>query len=263
MWLLFEILYQLNRHQIETSTSVLVVDTYNLAFFLGLMIWAWMRKKNGLIIATSILALVNVIVYIAAFNWVGIIIRNDFLEGTTSFSPFLWHYAEIALILCIMGLILHRYLQTRTLRSKSGSAFLTFAVIVGVFILSNELVNLWVLIPYQSGEMISDYTRQANKFGLPILWGLCSFALLFIGLRKFRLLRIISLTLFFITLLKLAIFDLRGISEAGRIAAFISLGVILLVMSFMYQKVKKLIFTEHQEEKEEKTMKEDQPPIGG
>lgn len=80
------------------------------------------------------------------------------------------------------------------------------------------------------------------KVGLPILWGLSSFALMWLGMRnKTRILRIISLTLFSITLIKLFVFDIRNIPPAGKIAAFFCLGVLLLIISFMYQKVKKII----------------------
>jgi uncharacterized membrane protein len=40
--------------------------------------------------------------------------------------------------------------------------------------------------------------------------------------------------------------DLRGISEGGKIAAFILLGVLLLTVSFMYQKLKKMIIDDVQ-----------------
>jgi len=53
-----------------------------------------------------------------------------------------------------------------------------------------------------------------------------------------------SLILLSITLLKLFIYDIRGISEGGKIAAFIGLGVLLLTVSFMYQKVKDLILND-------------------
>jgi uncharacterized membrane protein len=69
--------------------------------------------------------------------------------------------------------------------------------------------------------------------------------LIAVGLKmKKKHLRIISLTLFLLTLLKLFFVDIRGISEGGKIAAFISLGVLLLVVSFMYQRLKKLILAD-------------------
>lgn len=80
------------------------------------------------------------------------------------------------------------------------------------------------------------------KTGLPVLWGLSSFAMMWLGMwHKQRGLRIISLSLFTLTLLKLFIFDIRDIPAAGKIAAFFCLGVLLLIVSFMYQKVKKII----------------------
>jgi len=80
------------------------------------------------------------------------------------------------------------------------------------------------------------------KTGLPILWGLCSFAFMWLGMRiKFRPLRIVSLTLFSITLVKLFVYDIRNIPPGGKIAAFFCLGVLLLVVSFMYQRLKRII----------------------
>ena len=71
-----------------------------------------------------------------------------------------------------------------------------------------------------------------------------------IGMKvKSRDLRIISLTLFLIIILKLFMFDIRGISEGGKIAAFIFLGVILLIVSFMYQKLKNLILVDDSQSK--------------
>lgn len=55
---------------------------------------------------------------------------------------------------------------------------------------------------------------------------------------------VLALIMFSITLLKLFIFDIQEISEAGKIVVFISLGVLLLVISFMYQKLRALIVGE-------------------
>jgi uncharacterized membrane protein len=84
--------------------------------------------------------------------------------------------------------------------------------------------------------------RAARRVGYPILWGTGSFLFMWYGMRhKLRTVRILSLCLFGVTLLKLFLFDLRGISEGGRVAAFICLGILLLVVSFMYNKLKHLL----------------------
>jgi len=84
--------------------------------------------------------------------------------------------------------------------------------------------------------------RIFEKTALPILWGLCSFAFMWLGMRhKYRTLRVISLVLFLFTLVKLFAFDIRNIPVGGKIAAFFCLGVLLLVVSFMYQRLKRII----------------------
>ncbi len=53
--------------------------------------------------------------------------------------------------------------------------------------------------------------------------------------------RIIALTLLGITILKLFLFDIRNVSETGKIIAFILLGILILIISFVYQKIKVLV----------------------
>lgn len=111
-----------------------------------------------------------------------------------------------------------------------------------VLFLSLEFSLLTNMLFYSDRYPIDRITTIYIKTGLPVLWGLVSFALMWLGMHyKASTLRIISLTLFSITLIKLFVFDIRNIPPAGKIAAFFLLGVLLLLVSFMYQKVKKII----------------------
>jgi uncharacterized membrane protein len=110
-----------------------------------------------------------------------------------------------------------------------------------ILILSIEiyLVNLW--LNYRDPEW-SWWENLYYKAGLSILWSICSFILMWLGMNyKFRALRIISLSLFTLTLLKLFAYDITKMPAGGKIAAFILLGVLLLTVSFMYQRLKKII----------------------
>lgn len=89
---------------------------------------------------------------------------------------------------------------------------------------------------------IDGIKAQIIKIGYPIVWGLFSFILLVIGIKKqWKNVRIISLALLGLTILKLFIYDIKNVSETGKIVAFILLGVLILIISFVYQKVKKLV----------------------
>jgi uncharacterized membrane protein len=68
---------------------------------------------------------------------------------------------------------------------------------------------------------------------------------MWLGMRhKNKTLRIAALSLFAVALLKLFFADIRNVSEGGKILAFILLGVLLLTISFMYQKLKKILIDE-------------------
>lgn len=130
--------------------------------------------------------------------------------------------------------------------------FLVIAVVMSLsWVLTANVLALHfagttiVHTPGQQGLFLDEYNaliRQIIKVGLPILWGVCAFAFMYVGLvRRNRIYRVLSLGLFALTLAKLFFYDIRGISEGGRIVAFISLGALLLVISFMYQRIKKLV----------------------
>jgi uncharacterized membrane protein len=159
-----------------------------------------------------------------------------------SFGSYLYHYILTVLAVIILFLELKNISTQPGLKTASGKVFLWFFTFAIVFIGSAELDHLVLLTQYTPGLSASYIIEQNHKIGFPILWGLTSFILMTAGMRKkIKDLRIISLSLFFITLLKLFIFDIREISEGGKIAAFICLGILLLIISFMYQKLKKLI----------------------
>lgn len=91
-------------------------------------------------------------------------------------------------------------------------------------------------------EMISAARYKIIKTGFPVLWGIMAFIFLMVGIKKqIKHLRIIALTLLGITIIKLFVYDISNVSETGKIIAFILLGVLILIISFVYQKLKFLV----------------------
>ena len=72
--------------------------------------------------------------------------------------------------------------------------------------------------------------------------GLLACGLLLTGIKKqLKNIRITALVLLGLTIVKLFVYDIRNASETGKIIAFILLGVLILVISFVYQKLKLLV----------------------
>jgi uncharacterized membrane protein len=104
-----------------------------------------------------------------------------------------------------------------------------------VWICSSELIH-WLHI---------GNSAHAYKFGLSILWGSYSLMMIAVGIWKHKKhLRIAAIILFAITLLKLFVYDISGHNTIAKTILFVSLGILLLVISFLYNKYKHIIFDE-------------------
>jgi uncharacterized membrane protein len=120
--------------------------------------------------------------------------------------------------------------------------FTILASISLIFLLSVEMHHVIMWMNYRTASDWDYWENLYYKAGLSILWGLCSFTMMWLGMKhSFKTLRIISLALFTITIGKLFLYDIQNIPPGGKIAAFILLGVLLLIVSFMYQRLKKII----------------------
>ena len=155
---------------------------------------------------------------------------------------FIAHWLSVILLI---WLLVDLVIYFKKNENKNWSSYLpafTWISAIGIVLtLSIELyqVNLW--LNYR-GTAWQWWENLYYKAGLSIIWSICSFIMMWLGMQhKFRPIRIISLTLFTITLLKLFIYDIRNIPPGGKIAAFILLGILLLTVSFMYQRLKKII----------------------
>lgn len=101
-----------------------------------------------------------------------------------------------------------------------------------IWVVSSEIINFKAL---NGGGNL--YRTELTVFG-----GLYSFGLIAFGIwKKKSHLRLLALVLFGITLLKLFIYDIATVDSGGKTIAFISLGVLLLIISFLYTKYKHYI----------------------
>ena len=155
---------------------------------------------------------------------------------------FIAHWLSVMLLIWLLTDLVIYFKKNENKNWASYLPAFTWISTIGIVLtLSIELyqVNLW--LNYR-GTAWQWWENLYYKAGLSIIWSICSFIMMWLGMQyKFRPIRIISLTLFTITLLKLFIYDIRNIPPGGKIAAFILLGILLLTVSFMYQRLKKII----------------------
>jgi uncharacterized membrane protein len=103
---------------------------------------------------------------------------------------------------------------------------------VAIVIISHEIIH-WSTI---------QHIEKLDKYGLSIFWGTYALFLVGYGIWKNRkFLRIEGIVLTGITLVKLFFYDTSNLGTIPKTILFISVGLLLLVISFLYNKYKDLI----------------------
>lgn len=235
-------------HQLETRFHIheiteLYTEIYNYALIsiLTYFLIKLFRKEHQFIFV--ILTVITFLSYLFHYQIIIRQIRNAYLYAENiNVGVYLSHYILIALLVSIFVQMLKVIIAENNKKTEVFTTAMWLFCGIMVIVSSIEVDHLILTLTFNPKTNIYEAISSIHKIGYPILWGLSSFIMMVVGMKqKIKSLRIISLTLFAITLLKLFIFDIRNMSEGGKIGAFISLGLILLVISFLYQKLKKIV----------------------
>ena len=126
-----------------------------------------------------------------------------------------------------------------------------YYTIIGLKIHFTVYLNVLALLLWLT--MARSFLWQAGvedfDAGFSVSLSIAGFVQMALGMRLHqKALRIISLSTFGIVLLKLILKDLWAMPTIGKIIVFIILGLILLVLSFLYQKLKGVLFKNDEDE---------------
>jgi len=145
-------------------------------------------------------------------------------------------YVSFAFVAALL-VACYKYVYQNDRSRELKVAFDCFLYVVILWIASSELIS-WMSITAAA---------QSYKLGLSILWGMYAFLLVALGIwKKKKHLRIGAIALFGVTLLKLFVYDISHLNTIAKTVVFVSLGILLLVISFLYNKYKLIISDEQQ-----------------
>ncbi|HEY5407681.1 MAG TPA: DUF2339 domain-containing protein [Ginsengibacter sp.] len=242
-----EINYQFKYHFPGFDLNVLYLQVYYFAFILLFIMINGKMAISKILSGSRIALLVSCVVFFIITLPVISRLQSQLLQEHkfTGYFNACWIAALLLLVILYKLIQVEKIKSLFTLINREVVVWLTCAFVIAF--LSFEV--FWIVnnLFYSRETSLAEIQNVFIKTGLPILWGLCSFGFMWLGMKdKFKPLRIISLVLFLITLLKLFIFDIRNIPIGGKIAAFFCLGVLLLIVSFMYQRLKKIIIQDEE-----------------
>ena len=127
-----------------------------------------------------------------------------------------------------------RDIATR-LGEEERALFVAVAVGVNVYALIALSLEIWDF--FWRTQTLGLERWLAQQLGLSVLWTLYAGGLIAVGLaRRSAMLRWQALALFALVVAKVFLYDMSSLDKIYRIASFLVLGVLLLGVSFVYQR---------------------------
>lgn len=175
-----------------------------------------------------------------------------------SYFTFLWNVRMLCVLIVLgCGVLVQRWMRVEQHVTRIPEDIPTVLrvgiVLLLLFLLTGETRDLferkiWVAeiaMRGQSDAQSLNTLENLKQLFLSGVWLFYSILLMGFGIwRRTRAYRIIAIVLFGITILKIFIYDLSFLDTLYRIFSFIGLGVILLAVSYLYQRYKSVIFEE-------------------
>lgn len=217
------------------------IYNYSLLFFTLLSIANIIKIKNsGLAITNIVINTLLTVSFLIGGLYTLSELRDSYINQTLAeyynrdFFHILIRYISFAFFagFLVTG---YKYVRQTFLQTNLKKYFNILLHTSIVWVLSSELIT-WLKIAE---------SEQSYKLSLSILWGLYSLFVIIIGIWKNRQhLRIWAIILFGITLIKLFFYDIAHLDTIAKTIVFVSLGLLLLIISFLYNKYKHLISNE-------------------
>ncbi len=211
---------------------------YSMLFFTVLS-WINLRFVKKKTLATVSLVLMSLTLFLFVTggqqnllelwnNWINRAQFPDFNRGIMHLGI---RYLSLA---AVSGMII---LIAKTIREFYQIKWIDLAFMIGF-----HLSILAILSFELTGWMDMRGSVQPHRFGLSILWGVYALGLIGWGIYKQnKYLRYLAFGIFGLTLLKFFMYDFAGLDTIGKTVVLISLGVLLLVIPFLYKKYENAI----------------------
>ena len=215
---------------------------YSLLFasILSFINFSWLKNKNF----DAFLLVINVFLVIiflsAGLNQIAQL-RGSYLatDLAANYDVSIYHLLIRYISIAFFALLMYSTYMF-IIKSFSNKIFKNiFEIILStsiVVICSSELIT-WLSL---------NGSTEVYKHWLSILWGAFSLILVSYGIwKKKKHLRIFAIVLFAGTLIKLFFYDLTNLETVPKTIVFLFTGVLLLIVSFLYNKYTKMIFEEN------------------
>lgn len=206
-------------------------------FFLSLLAFGtikWIKKKDPSLILFAAVTICTVLFLQNGLAEIDLLKSHYFDPSLVEpHRAGIFHIGIRYFCFLFFGLMLYATGRMVNMEANEGTLDLIYDALLYIsvlWILSNELV-LWM-------DVAS--VGQPYKLGLSILWGVYALLIIALGIKVGKKhLRIGAILLLGITLFKLFFYDIANLDAIARTIVFVTLGLLLLLASFLYNKFRK------------------------
>ncbi len=223
-------------HHLQLIKSCWLIG-YAMVYAAGLSVVQLVGVKNAAFAKTTfVLNALALFFFLTAGLYALSELRDLYLHPSDGFavsSPSLGYRYVMLAIGGFLLMLTWRIVQLECMRNSGFQRGFEFVLFTSVLWISSSELLHW---------MAMNDSQSAYKLALSILWGSYSLAVISIGIwKKKQHLRISAMVLFGATLLKLFLYDISHLNTLSKTIVFVTLGVLLLIISFLYNKYKHLI----------------------
>ena len=200
-----------------------------MAWCLQALAMLWISQRTGNRFLGNMAVVLFALACVRGMSW-DLDRLYDRLQPSTLRGLAFWHAAGLRAL--TYGALPATLLAAWRLKRPSPAA----AKVLGLV-----LVQVWLYLTLETELVARVYAPAFQHSAVTVAWTLFAFALLFAGIRlRGKWLRWCGLGLFGLAVGKLLVLDLAGLDTLYRIVAFISIGILLVLGSFVYLKYKAL-----------------------
>ncbi len=198
------------------------IINYTMIYLAGL---SWLNIKKFKSAALGVMTLLGNSIAMSMFLLVGLyelsIVREIMSEG-----QFMMRYSSVAALFLLLFSSMQLSKQEFMNMNLGKATHLIFHVVL-----------LWILTSETLTWLHWFESKSTYKLALSLLWGVYGFFLVIYGIwKRQKHLRIAAFILFGVLILKLFFFDLTHLETIAKTIVMISIGVILLIVSYLYNR---------------------------
>ena len=209
---------------------------------------AWVAEATILIWLSLTLRIPRLRLY-SYVVFVIVAVRLLFFDTSVDISTFqpVLNERFLAFAVSIAAMYVSVYLLVRGGKSSGRGRVATTALLIAANFFSLWILSFEVWNSYESALQTSELPareglRNAQNLSLTAVWTIYAVIGLVIGIvKRWRRVRIGALILLAVPIVKVFVYDVFKLAMGYRIAAFVGLGVLLIVSGYLYQRYSKII----------------------